>query len=209
MAISPLGQTPAAPQRSAAPTADNPATPRPRPDPRAEQNRALLQAQERVSLQAGNESMSLVFRAAIDAINERLAPELGDQAIERAYDSGLDVSPEATAERIVSLTTALFPRFQSIHPGLENADQVNRFVELIRDGIEQGFKEARDILDGLDVLKGGIADNIDRTFDLAMQGLDDFRARLLGEASDAASGPAPESGAGDVLSGTGAPGDHA
>ena len=42
-------------------------------------------------------------------------------------------------------------------------------------GIDQGFAEARGILDGLGVLEGELKDNIDLTYDLVQQGLQAFR----------------------------------
>ena len=46
---------------------------------------------------------------------------------------------------------------------------------MIGGGIDQGFKEARDILNSLGVLEGEIADNIDKTYELVQTGLQDFR----------------------------------
>ncbi|MEH6471476.1 MAG: DUF5610 domain-containing protein [Halopseudomonas sp.] len=143
-------------------------------------NAAIMQANQQVSLQAGNEPLALLYTAAIDAINEKLAPSLGENALQRGLDEGLDVSPEATAERIVSLTTGLFSRYQDSNPELDFSAQVERFVEVISGGIEQGFNEARDILDGLNVLEGDIAANIDTTYELVQQGLQAFVDQMLG-----------------------------
>lgn len=139
------------------------------------QNRAILEASLEVSISSGNESMSLLFKAAIEKINEVLAPDLGPRPLDAAVESGLDVSPEATADRIVSLTTGLFARYQDANPELQGAALVDRFVSVISGGIEQGFTEAREILDGLGVLEGDIATNIDLTFDLVMEKLEQFR----------------------------------
>ena len=69
-------------------------------------NAQILQASLQVSLQAGNNSMALLYRTAIDGINEYLAPELGPDAIGQAM--GQDNSPEGTASRILSMSTAFF-----------------------------------------------------------------------------------------------------
>jgi len=53
-------------------------------------------------------------------------------------------------------------------------EALKSFVEVIGGGIDQGFKEARDILGGLKVLEGDIAGNIDKTYDLVQQGLQSF-----------------------------------
>lgn len=147
---------------------------------RQQSNAAILQASQQVSLQSGNQPLALLYSAAIDEINAKLAPELGENALQRGIEEEVDVSPQATADRIVSLTTAMFGRYQDSNTELSFADQVTRFVEVISGGIEQGFNEARDILGGLGVLKGYIANNIDTTFDLVTLGLQQFTERLLG-----------------------------
>ncbi|MFC6672353.1 DUF5610 domain-containing protein [Marinobacterium aestuariivivens] len=141
---------------------------------RDQQNRAILDASLQVSISSGNRSMELLYRAAIDRINEVLTGKLGGEALQTSLDQGLDVSPEATAGRIVSLTTAFLPQYLEQHPELAEDEGRARFTELIRGGIQQGFDEARELLDGLGVLQGDIADNIDRTWELVQQGLDAF-----------------------------------
>lgn len=142
-----------------------------------QQDKAILEASfDGVSLSAGGEPMILTYKAAVEKINEILSPELGvERPIDTALEEGLDVSPEATADRIVSLTTALYSRYQEANPELEGAALVDQFVDVIAGGIEQGFNEARDILNGLGVLEGDIAANIDRTFELVQEGLQAFR----------------------------------
>ena len=49
---------------------------------------------------------------------------------------------------------------------------------MIRGGIEQGFSEARDVLDSLSVFEGDIATNIDSTYDLVLEGLSAFVANF-------------------------------
>lgn len=44
-------------------------------------NASILKASMEVSLSAGNKSMSLLFKTAIENINQALAPELGEDAI--------------------------------------------------------------------------------------------------------------------------------
>lgn len=191
MAIVPLGNGAAAPGRSGEAPARPETTEAPGLSARKRQNLAILQASEQVSLKSGNRSLALAFTAAIDAINKELAPELGENAIQRAQESGLDVSPDATAERIVSLTTGLFSRFQAHRPELSQPQQVERFMELITSGIEQGFAEAREVLDGLGVLEGEIATNVDLTFERVQEGLTAFRERMLGEAGNDQMAAAP------------------
>lgn len=141
---------------------------------RDQQNRTILDASLQVSISSGNRSMELLYRIAIDKLNEVLAEDLGANVLREALDADLDVSPQATADRIVSLSTAFLPQYLEQHPELGEDEGRARFTELIRDGIQQGFDEARELLDGLGVLQGDIADNIDRTWALVQQGLDAF-----------------------------------
>ena len=134
-----------------------------------------------------DDPLSLVLNSAIERINEFLAPEFGDNAIQKVADSGLDVSPEATAERIASLSTSFYNAFREQHPGEDEATVLTNFIETISSGIEKGFSEARDILEGLDVLEGNIAIDIDLTYDLVQEKLAAFEAMILdmNELSDA------------------------
>jgi hypothetical protein len=135
-------------------------------------NAAILQSA--VDVSAGSQYLSLTFKTAIEGINDALKETLGDNAIQNAYDSGLDVSPEATAERIVSLSTAFFGSYQKQHPELSQEDALTKFTDLISGGINTGFGEARDILSALQVLEGDIASNIDLTYDLVQEKLSSF-----------------------------------
>ena len=135
-------------------------------------NVSILQESASVSLNSENDPLALLYKSAITSINEQLEADFGPDAIQNAL--GQDNSPEATAGRIVSLSTAFFSAFQQQHSELEGDESLNRFMDTIKGGIEKGFKEARDILEGLKVLGGDIAGNIDKTYELVMKGLDDF-----------------------------------
>jgi hypothetical protein len=138
-------------------------------------NVTILQAHHEASLSAKNEPQALLYKTVIDSINKELEADQGTNAIEKGYESGLDISPAATSGRIVSLSTRFFSQFQEQHPKLNEQDQVDRFLEIIGNGIDQGFGAARDILHDLGVLEGDISDNIDRTYELVQEGLTTFR----------------------------------
>lgn len=138
---------------------------------KSELNVSILESAE-VSVSAKDKPLALTLRAVIDELNSVLEPTLGANAIDAAVDAGLDVSPEATADRIVSLSTAFLPAYQESNPGKSVSD----FLQVIKSGIDQGFAEARDILDGLGVLEGDIASNIDRTYELVQEKLDEFQS---------------------------------
>jgi len=134
-------------------------------------NQAILQASVDVSISSGNKPMELLFKSAIEGVNE----VLGENAIQNAYDSGIDTSPEATADRIVSMSTAFFASYQEQNSEMSQEEAAIAFTEIISGGISKGFDEAKDILSGLKVLEeGDIASNIDKTYDLVQEGLKSF-----------------------------------
>jgi hypothetical protein len=144
---------------------------------KASLNVSILESAQ-VSLGAKDQPLVLLLRTAIDKINESLAPELGEDAIQKAVDSGLDTSPEATAERIVSLSTAFFDAYQEQNPTQDDAVALEKFMATIGSGIDKGFEEARNILEGLNVLDGQIASDIDETYSLVQEKLAAFEALL-------------------------------
>ncbi|NQZ53075.1 MAG: DUF5610 domain-containing protein [Piscirickettsiaceae bacterium] len=137
-------------------------------------NAAILESTINANLTAGNDSQSLVLKTALEGINEALRETFGDDSIQTAYEAGIDVSPEATADRIVSLSTGFLSLYQQQHPELSQEEAVTAFVDIISGGIDTGFTEARDILTSLNVLQGEIASNIDKTYDLVQEKLAAF-----------------------------------
>jgi hypothetical protein len=142
---------------------------------RDQANLQILQASSSVSITAGEQPQALLFSAAIDRINELLAPELGANALQNLAATQ-DNSPEATAERIVSLSTAFYDLYAQQHPGEDPETLANNFIDLIRGGFEKGFNEAKGILESLQVFNGDIAAGVMKTYDLVTQGYDKFLA---------------------------------
>ena len=146
---------------------------------RTQRNAQILQASMDVSISAGNKGMELLYRAAVDKLNEVLAPELGPDAIAQAQQQ--DQSSEAVAGRIVSLSTALFDRYAAKYPDKDAETLLQDFVATIRSGFEQGYGEATDILQGLGVWgeDSPVRSAIERTYSLVQQGFDDFLQQKL------------------------------
>ncbi|GHU07968.1 hypothetical protein AGMMS50225_05760 [Betaproteobacteria bacterium] len=142
-------------------------------------NVQILEASANVSIAAGDKSQALLFRSAIDHINELLAPELGPNAIQNAVANGVDTSAEATAERIVSLSTGFYEGYARQHPGVDPEKLATDFVNLIRGGFEKGYGEAQNILEGLGVFDGEVKSGVQKTFELVQKGYDDFLAGKL------------------------------
>jgi hypothetical protein len=143
-----------------------------RTDAHTQLNVSILQASVDVSITSGNEPLALLLQSAIAGINDILEPEFGQNAIQNAASQ--DNTPEGTAERIVSLSTGFYETFKQQHLGEPEADVLKQFMAIIRGGFEQGFKEAREILQGMNVLNDEIASNIDKTYALVLQGYADF-----------------------------------
>lgn len=141
-------------------------------------NVSILQASVDVSLSSGNDSLALLFQSAIAGINDILEPEFGKNAIQNAASPDLsqDNGPDGTAGRIVSLSTGFYEAFKQQHVGEPAADVLKQYMATIGSGFEQGYQEARDILQGMKVLNGDIASGIDKTHELVLKGYADFAA---------------------------------
>lgn len=142
-------------------------------------NQSIMQANEKVALQSGNKSLSLLYKTALEGINKELEPIFGSNAAQKIYDSGIDTSPEATAGRIVGFATSLFTLYQQQRPSDDQEQQLNDFMDVIGKGIEQGFADAIKILEGLKVFSGEVKSGVDTTYNLVMQGLQKFREQML------------------------------
>lgn len=143
------------------------------------QNTAILRANEQVSLRSNNDSLSLLYKTALEGINAELEPVLGENAAQKIYDSGIDTSPEATADRIVAFATGFYSRYKELNPGASEEETLDQFLGIIGGGIETGFNDAKDILKGLKVYEGEVESGVDKTYSLVMQGLTSFREKML------------------------------
>ena len=85
-------------------------------------------------------------------------------------------TPTRVAERVLGFIEQRLQR-----EAADGADQekLQGLLQQAREGIEQGFAEARKILDGLGVLQGKIATDIDETYARLQDGLQGLQARTL------------------------------
>lgn len=111
----------------------------------------------------------------------RLAERLG---LEKASLNGKadDFAPAKVAERILGFIGG---RLESQKAAGADTTELQKMYDQAAKGVEQGFKEARKILDGMGVLAGNIAADIDKTYELIQTGMKDMAERLLPQASDA------------------------
>jgi hypothetical protein len=137
-------------------------------------NAAIIESTLKFSNTVGDQPLSLLLKTALQGINEALKEGGVESSVEDAYESGIDYSPEATAERIVSFSTQLLGSYREQHPEMDEEEALASFVDIIGSGIEQGFSEAKDILGNLKVFEGDISNNIDKTYELVQKGLQSF-----------------------------------
>lgn len=141
-------------------------------------NSSIVQSALSVSISSGNDSLTLLYKTAIENINEALKPELGDNAIETAVANEEDYTPEGTSTRILSFISALYEiyRAQKVEDGetFDEAELAEKFVGIVGGGVDKGFNEAKTILTGLGVFNGDIEANANKTYELVQKGLQLF-----------------------------------
>jgi hypothetical protein len=113
---------------------------------------------------------STPVRNPVDAqqtLANRLAERLGLKPGDLSEQAD-NYSPAKVAERILGFVGGHLAR-----QAAEGADpaQLQKNVQQFRDGVEKGFADARKILDGLGVLNGQVAANIDDTYARIQDGL--------------------------------------
>ncbi|MSS70298.1 MAG: hypothetical protein EXS64_02290 [Candidatus Latescibacteria bacterium] len=114
-----------------------------------------------------------------EKINEAFKQAGVDIDIQEVEKQNLDTSPEATARRIVDFATGFLGVYAKNHANQDDKGQLEGFMALIGEAIDKGFRDARDILQGIADISGPISDNIDKTYALTQKGLDDFRQKQM------------------------------
>ncbi|OIO74485.1 MAG: hypothetical protein AUJ57_02155 [Zetaproteobacteria bacterium CG1_02_53_45] len=141
----------------------------------------LSRVESQISIGAGKNPTELILQSAMKKINEMFAPHLGDRAIEYAAQSGQDMGPETTAQRILSYASLIIGRAENEQVDLPVEEQRSReqLFNNIKVGIERGFEQSRNILEGMQALNGDVKETVNSTYDYVQQGLAEL-ALLLG-----------------------------
>ncbi|SDO44936.1 DUF5610 domain-containing protein [Ectopseudomonas guguanensis] len=95
-----------------------------------------------------------------------------------------DYTPEKVAGRILDF---IEQRLQSEAAAGADSAKLGKLLSQAREGVEKGFAEARKILDGMGVLKGQVASDIDDTYKRIQDGLGDLDRRFGGAAPSTSS----------------------
>ncbi|MCZ6634410.1 MAG: DUF5610 domain-containing protein [bacterium] len=117
----------------------------------------------------------------LDSVLEQINKVIQEAGIDLKVEdaSGVDMSSEATAKRIVNFATGFLDAYRKNHAGEANVVQVKGFMSLTRMAIEEGFQSARDFLEGMTRLSETIDENINQTFALTQQFLKAFQQAEL------------------------------
>ena len=141
-------------------------------------------------------SLSVESKKIIDAINEQLKVSLPDGVQSLSPDQ---VTPEATAEKIVSGTTAFFSVFQDQNPDLQGEDLLNAFMKTIRGGIDSGYDDAVKTLEGLGAFEfDGVQDGVKQTKSLIESKLVAFEKQMRQQMGLDPKDPVAEASAVDI-----------
>jgi len=93
-------------------------------------------------------------------------------------------TPEATAQRIVDGVAGFFSVFKAQNPDLGDEELVNKFMETIKRGINQGYSEAMGILKDTGALEfDSVKSGIEQTMELVdekLKGLEEELRKSLG-----------------------------
>lgn len=121
-------------------------------------------------------------RNAADAqatLANRLAERLGLEPGALAGKAN-DYTPEKVAGRILGF---IEQRLQSEQAAGADTGKLQKLLEQARGGVEKGFAEARKILDGMGVLQGKVASDIDDTYQKIQDGFSDLTKRFNPDAA--------------------------
>lgn len=120
-------------------------------------------------------SLSITSKQIVDKLNEYLKADLPDGVQSLKPE---DVTPEATADRIVSGATAFFDVFAKQNSDLSGEELLNKFLETIKAGISKGYDDATGILQDLGAFDvEGVKDGVEKTKSLIDEKLKAYEAQ--------------------------------
>jgi len=116
------------------------------------------------------------MKVVLERSMEKLRAVVSDakKALGMSEGAVIDTSPDATAQRITDFALGAFEKWRGNHDGLADDEARKQFADFIGGAIGQGIDEARGILSALNALSPEISSNIDKTYDIIQQRLNDF-----------------------------------
>lgn len=135
---------------------------------------------DRIDLSSGF-SLERINSMMESAIGKKVAKMFSDAGIEVSAVAGLDWTPEATATRIVDVTTGFLGIWRQQHPEQNEEESLSSFEKTIRGAIDQGYSQALSILGGAGLDSETVKSVAGQTIDFVHAKLDDFFARMREE----------------------------
>jgi|GEM_PF-4372152 len=90
-----------------------------------------------------------------------------------------DHTPEKTADNIVTGVAGLFGAYQKQNPNLKGEELVSGFMKTVKQGIDRGYKDAADTLEGIGAFEiSGIKSGVEETMALVAKKLDSLEKSL-------------------------------
>lgn len=119
-------------------------------------------------------SLQIKAQKIVEKLNELLKAKVPNGV---ASLSPEEVTPDATAERIVSGATSMFEAYAKSNPDLQGEELLNRFMTAVRKGVDQGYGDAVEILEGLGAFEiDGVKSGVEATKKLIEEKLQAFEA---------------------------------
>ena len=137
-------------------------------------NASAAPASFEVSLTSGSNPASLLLKAAVTGINDSLQLAFGEGAL--TGTGGQKTTAAGVADQIISLITQFLEALKQKQAGEDGATTLQDLMATIRDGFEQGYEEAMNLLKGMGVLSDDMASEFARIHDLVLKGLSDFES---------------------------------
>jgi hypothetical protein len=146
---------------------------------RTSMNAMIIEASLKISISSGDNAQGLLYRTTLESIYEAINTKF-ESKITPEYQMPETIdSPETASNTILTFSLGLYASYSSRYSSQDESTTATNFIDLVRGGFEKGFNEAVDILKGLDVFKGNVADEINKTWELVQKGFDDFLASKL------------------------------
>ena len=120
--------------------------------------------------------LSVTGQKLIDKLNEILKGTLPDGLQSLKPE---EVTSEATAENIVRGSTSFFAQYAKQNPNLSGEELLNSFMEQVRKGVQSGYDDAIQTLDGLGAFEfDGVKSGVEETKVLIETKLQSFEAAM-------------------------------